>query len=90
MVNAAGTATQFDASSPLRVENNGHFQADPSVAASGDQALVVYEDATGTTFNSLNIAARLFDGASNTLGPSFTHRRSRQGPVRSQRRRTRR
>ena len=51
---------------------NASWQANPSVAASGNQALVVFEDGTGTTTASANIRARLFDGATNTLGTAFT------------------
>src|SRR5262245_46943865 len=68
VVNAAGTATQFTAASPLLVEGDTNWQANPAVAANGNQALVVYEDATGTTIGSANIRARLFDGGSNTVG----------------------
>src|SRR5262245_42303395 len=72
VVNAAGTATQFSAASALTVEGNGAWQANPAVAASGNEALVVYEDATGTTMGSANIRARLFADGPNSLGPAFT------------------
>jgi hypothetical protein len=72
VVDAAGTSTQFGAANPLPVETNGSFQANPSVAASGNQALVVYVNATSTTTGSANIRARMFDGASNSLGLAFT------------------
>ena len=38
------------------------------VAAIGNTALVVYEEGAGTTTSSANIAARLFDGSTNTVG----------------------
>jgi hypothetical protein len=69
VVTSFGTATQFTAAAPLGVANNAAWQANPSVAASGNQALVVYEDGLNS---SKNIAAKLFDGASNTLGTQFT------------------
>jgi hypothetical protein len=73
VVNAAGSATQFAASSPLVVEDNTSWQGNPVVAAGlSNQALVVYEDGTGTSTASANITARLFDGGSNTLGAAFT------------------
>jgi hypothetical protein len=72
VVDAAGTATQFGITSPLLVSADPSWQANPAVAAIGNQALVVYEDGTGTTTASANIRARLFDGASNTLGAAFT------------------
>ena len=71
VVDAAGTATQFSIANPLDVSANASWQANPSVAAIGDQAIVVYEDGTGTTTASANIQARIFDGTSNTLGASF-------------------
>jgi hypothetical protein len=72
VVDAAGTGTQFPATSPLLVAGNTDFQFHPAVGASGNHALVVYADTTGTTTNSTNILARLFDGSSNTLGAQFT------------------
>ena len=72
VVNAAGTATQFSIANPLDVQANASWQANPSVAAIGNQALVVFEDGTGTTTASANIRGRIFDGTSNTLGASFT------------------
>ena len=72
VVDAAGTGTQFTATSALAVQNNGSWQSNPAVAASGNEALVVFEDATGTTFGSANISARLFNGGTNTLGAAFT------------------
>jgi hypothetical protein len=72
VVNAAGTATQFPADAPPAVENNTSWQANPSVAATSNQALLVYEDGTDTTTASANISGRLFDGASNMIGAQFT------------------
>jgi hypothetical protein len=72
VVNAAGTATQFSASSALSVAGDSSWQANPNVAASGNNALVVYENATGTTQASANISARFFFGATNTLGAEIT------------------
>ncbi len=72
VVNAAGTATQFSAANPLDVVANGSWQANPSVAAIGNRALVVFEDGSSTTTASANIRARLFNGDSNTLGAAFT------------------
>ena len=72
VVNAAGTATQFSIANPLNVSSDASWQANPSVAAIGDEALVVYEDGTGTTTASANIRARVFDGTSNTLGAAVT------------------
>ena len=72
VVNAAGTATQFSIASPLNVSADASWQANPAVAAIGDQAIVVYEDGTGTTTASANIRARIFDGTSNTLDAAFT------------------
>jgi hypothetical protein len=72
VVDATGTTTQFAATSPLVVANDGSFQGEASLAASGNTALVVYEDAAGTTTASRNIKAALFTGASNTLGTAFT------------------
>jgi len=72
VVNAAGTATQFSIANPLDVSSNASWQANPVVAVIGDSALVVYEDGTGTTTASANIRARIFDGATNTLGAAFT------------------
>ena len=37
----------------------------------GNTALIVYEDAAGTTQASANISARLFDGGNNSLGPAI-------------------
>jgi FG-GAP-like repeat len=72
VVNAAGTGTQFTASSFLTVANFVNvWEANPAVAASGNEALVVYEDTIGTTLGSANIRAALFNGGSNTVGPSF-------------------
>ena len=51
---------------------NASWQANPSVAAIGNQALVVFEDGTGTTTASANIRGRFFDGDTNTLGAAFT------------------
>lgn len=72
VVSADGTATLFSAGSPQAVAANTSFQADPAVAAIGNTALVVYDDATGTTIGSRNIVARVFDGNSNTFGSQFT------------------
>ena len=72
VVNAAGTATQFSIANPLDVQANASWQANPAVAAIGNQALVVFEDGTGTTTSSANIRGRFFDGTSNTLGAAFT------------------
>jgi hypothetical protein len=73
VVNETGTATQFSAASPLQVQSNTRFQSNPAVAASGNQALVVYEmTLPGAITGSENIWARLFDGAANALGPAFT------------------
>jgi hypothetical protein len=70
IVNAAGTTTAFAANVPLPVDTTAPFQAHPSVATQGTNALIAYEDATGGSnpFD-VNITARLFDGASNTIGP---------------------
>ncbi len=65
VVSVDGLSTQFTAAAPLPVATNTSFQGRPTVAAIGNSALVVYEDATGTTATSLNIVARLYDGASN-------------------------
>ena len=72
VVNAAGTATQFSIANPLDVQANASWQANPAVSAIGNQALVVFEDGTGTTTSSANIRGRFFDGTSNTLGAAFT------------------
>jgi hypothetical protein len=72
VVNAAGTGVQFSIANPLDVRSNASWQANPAVAARGNKALVVFEDGTGTTTASANITARLFDGASNTLGAAVT------------------
>ena len=72
VVNEAGTATQFDIANPLDVQANASWQANPSVAAIGNQALVVFEDGTGTTTASANIRGRFFSGDTNTLGAAFT------------------
>jgi FG-GAP-like repeat len=69
VVDASAIGTQFTASSPLGVETNASFQGSPEVAASGNQALVVYTDNTGN--GSFNIIAKLFDGGSNTLGAAI-------------------
>jgi hypothetical protein len=70
VINAAGTATQFGPAGPAIVSDTTNNETSPSVAASGNQALVVYSDRPvgGTT----DVSARLFDGGSNTLGPRFT------------------
>jgi hypothetical protein len=72
VVNAAGTATQFSIANPLDVSSNASWQANPSVAAIGNSALVVYEDGTGTTTASANIRGRIFNGDTNALGAAFT------------------
>jgi hypothetical protein len=72
VVNAAGTGTLFTPAVPLTVSANNSYQAHPSVAANGNQALVAYEDATGTTIGNTNIVARLYDGATISLGAAFT------------------
>jgi hypothetical protein len=72
VVDAAGTATQFTASNPLIVSSDASWQANPAVAAIGNNAIVVYEDGNGTTTARDDIRARIFDGASNTLGAVFT------------------
>ena len=72
VVNADGTSTQFSIANPLDVQANASWQAHPSVDAIGNQALVVFEDGTGTTTSSANIRGRIFDGTSNTLGSAFT------------------
>ena len=41
VVNEAGTATQFSIANPLDVSSNASWQANPSVAAIGNQAIVV-------------------------------------------------
>src|SRR5262249_53749029 len=71
VVDASGSSTQFADSSPLAVESNSAMQTTAVVAASGNQALITYLDATGTTISSMNVVARLFDGATNTLGPAI-------------------
>ncbi len=72
VVSMDGTTTQFSAANPLTVENNTSWQDSPAVAAAGNTALVVYEDGTGETAGNTHISARLFDGASNTIGAVFT------------------
>jgi FG-GAP-like repeat len=72
VVNEAGTATQFSIANPLDVQANASWQANPSVAAIGNQALVVFEDGTSTTTASANIRGRFFSGDTNTLGAAFT------------------
>ena len=72
VVNAAGTETQFSISNPLSVSSDASWQANPAVAAIGNQAIVVYEDGTGTTTASANIKVRIFDGTSNTLAAALT------------------
>ena len=44
VVNAAGTATQFSIANPLDVQANASWQANPTVAAIGNSALVVFEE----------------------------------------------
>ena len=63
-----------NSASPIRWTSraNASWQANPAVAAIGNQALVVFEDGTGTTTASANIRGRFFDGTSNTLGAAFT------------------
>jgi hypothetical protein len=83
VVNAAGTATQFTAANPPLVAGDFAWQANPSVAAIGNKAIVVYEEGSGTTAASFNIAARMFDGATNTLAAAFTisdHTAQLRGP----------
>jgi hypothetical protein len=72
VVNAAGTATQFSVANPLEVVGNASWQANPSVAAIGNEALVVFEDGSGTTTASANIRGRIFNGDTNSLGAAFT------------------
>jgi hypothetical protein len=72
VVSADWASTQFSAAAPLTVAGSADFQADPVVGTIGNSALVVYEDATGTSTGSRNIFARIFDGTSNTLGVPIT------------------
>jgi FG-GAP-like repeat len=67
VVSADGQSTQFAANGPLIVSNSNDFQGNPAVAAIGNSALVVYEDATGTAKTSRYITARLFDGNVNNI-----------------------
>jgi hypothetical protein len=66
--------TLAPSTAPLIVENSTSFQSNPAVAASGNAALVVYEDAGG-----LDISARLFNGATNTVGASIPIAHRAQG-----------
>ena len=75
VVSADGLSTQFAGTSPattLAVSSSSDWQANPAVAAIGNTAMVVYEDATGTTQASANVSARIFDGGANTLGSVIT------------------
>jgi VCBS repeat protein len=72
VVSADGKSTERPADGPFAVANDGNFQADPSVAASGEKALVVYEDSRNTTLNSRNIVARIFDGTRDEFDDQFT------------------
>jgi hypothetical protein len=54
------------------VATNTSWQANPSVATSGNVALVAYEDGFGTTTGSANISARTFNSVTNALGTQFT------------------
>ena len=69
VVSADGLSTQFAAAGPAPVANNSSWEANPAVAAIGNTAMVVFEDGFGTTIASANITARIFDGATNTVGP---------------------
>jgi FG-GAP-like repeat len=72
VVNADGFGTQFGPGISLAVINDSAFERRPAVAATGNNALIVYEDATGTSLGiSQNITACLFNGTTNTLGPRF-------------------
>jgi VCBS repeat protein/FG-GAP repeat protein len=72
VVSADGSTTQFAANAALNVSASGALEANPAVAAIGNTALIVYEDGNNTTTASANISARLFDGATNTLGNVIT------------------
>jgi hypothetical protein len=69
VVSATGTATAFAPSVLLPVDTSGPVQQDPSIAAQGLNAMIVYEDATGGSgpFDE-NISGRIFNGATNTVG----------------------
>ena len=75
VVSADGLTTQFNAfgSNPAiaTVASTSAYESTPKVAAIGNAALVAFEDSTGTDTNSLNIAAAIFNGATNTVGARF-------------------
>src|SRR2546426_890822 len=58
------------ASTPLIVETNASLQRNPAVAAGPHDALVVYEDNTGSSH--LHIAGRFFHGGINAVGNTRT------------------
>jgi hypothetical protein len=64
ILNAAGTG--FTTADRLVIDAAAGFQIEPAVAASGLRALIAYQDSGTNT-----IAARLFDGSTNTFGAKF-------------------
>jgi hypothetical protein len=70
VLNSIGGATDFNAASPLVVANTpGLYEASPVVAASGENALIVYQD--GSPGHGVTLYTRLFNGQTNTLGPEL-------------------
>src|ERR1044072_1215325 len=71
VVNAAGTATDFSAAAPLVVTNTVQTEADPAIAANGENALIIYEAGVPGSPGQTVINLRLFNGQTNTLGPEL-------------------
>ncbi len=70
VVNAAGTATEFSAASPLAVANTKMNETQAAVAASGENALIIYTEGNPEQPSIGSILyMRVFDGQTNTLGP---------------------
>ena len=76
VVSADGLTTQFNAfgSNPAlaTVASTIAYESTPKVAAIGTNALVAFEDSTGTTLSSLNISASIFNGTTNLPSVRFT------------------
>jgi FG-GAP-like repeat len=75
VVSADGLTTQFNAfgSNPAldTVAFTNAYESTPKVVAIGTNALVAFEDSTGTTISSENISASIFNGTTNTVGARF-------------------